>query len=291
MKRSSLLFLLPLLVVSCGGGGDNDVSAWTDLIGRSWSTAAAVSDSYECTGLKVAQDMYITGFRTQAASTSAGGTYRVMLGVDDNPTPTLGDFDCDAGVLSVNLIYASGLETDELRFPAGVAVHVKAGQNLLLNVHLVTPAASSGSTRIQVLTGAPVDAQHEVDMTFAGTTNISIVSDGKPHQTTGGCAAQSDTNIFAMLPLMHGAGTHQAMYLNGVPVLDSDYSPSRQPFHVPASPIAIHQGDQILLTCGYVNNTGGTLIFGESPARETCYNGLYRTPVPASATLYDCVSH
>src|SRR5262249_55085311 len=134
MKRSTLFLALSLLLASCGSGGGGDNDAWSDLIGRSWSASAAVSDLFECTELKVTSDIYITGFRTQATQTSIGGSYRVLLTVMDSPGPTLGDFDCDAGNLGINLIYASALDTSEIKFPQGVAVHVKGGQYLLLNV-------------------------------------------------------------------------------------------------------------------------------------------------------------
>lgn len=289
MKRSTLILALSILLASCGSGGGGDNDPWSDLIGRSWSAPAPVSDVFECTELKVVSDMYITGFRTQATQTSTGGSYRVLLTVMDSPGPTLGDFDCDTGDLGINLLYASALGPSEIQFPQGIAVHVKAGQYLLLNVQLVTSAAMSGSTRVQVLTGPPVDAQHEADMTFVGTTNLMIAPGS--HQFTGGCAVPEDWNVFAFFPLMHGAGTHQTLRLNGNSVLDSDFSPAQQPFYVPASPLAIHQGDQLLQTCSYVNNSGATLFFGDSfKDEELCYNALYRYPKPAAATLFDCVS-
>jgi len=291
MKRSTLILAMSLLLASCGSGGDFD--PWSDLIGRSWSALAGESSDFQCTGIKVTSDIYITGFRTLATQTSGGGSYRVLLWVNDSPTQTLGDFDCNDFDLGADVIYASALGTEEIRFPAGVAAHVKAGQNLILNVQLVTTAALSGSTRIQVLTGPPVDTQHEVDMTLSGTTNIvGIPSDGMPHQVTGGCVAGSDWNIFAFFPLMHGAGTHQELRLNGVTVFDSEFSPAQQHFHVPPSPIAIHQGDQILQTCTYVNNSGQTLPWGgDFTHGELCYNGLYRYPKPANANFFDCTSH
>ena len=46
-------------------------------------------------------------------------------------------------------------------------------------------------------------------------------------------------------------------------------------------------GDEIRVTCDFVNNTGSLVTFGDSSDKEMCFAGLYRYPA-ANAGLFQC---
>jgi CheY-like chemotaxis protein len=92
--RAALVALV--LVVGCKssnpGGGNNpdacagcsvdaegidapDQAGWTPLISRSWTIPAGATDTYRCTRIQVANEMWITGFRAQ----SPLGTHHSVL--------------------------------------------------------------------------------------------------------------------------------------------------------------------------------------------------------------------
>ena len=90
---------------------------------------------------------------------------------------------------------------------------------------------------------------------------------------------------------MNTLGVHQDLRLNGQVVLGADFTASQQPIDPLA--LAVGQGDQVLLTCAYINSTGAPVTWGSSYSSEVCYLGLYRYSL-APTTLgdsFECMSH
>jgi hypothetical protein len=267
---------------------DADIPAgWTMLISRQW-TLAAGQQTYKCTRMQVATDMWINGFR----SLQPIGTHHEVVTIDTNDTP-VGDYDCNAGsgTLAGEMLYAAGVNTDDLVFPTGVAVHLAAGTWINLNLHLfdVSDNTESGMSGVLVKTIDPASVVNEADMTFSGTFNISIPADGQPHQAMGGCAPPVDWHVFALWPHMHQLGTHQTLTVThgGVVTteLDQPYMFTEQR-NYPMAETIFHAGDQILTTCTYVNNTGMLVSFGDSSTAEMCFTGLYK--YPAGGNTFSC---
>jgi len=260
---------------------------WTMLIGRSWSLTPS-QQTYKCTRVQVATDMWINAFR----SLQPIGTHHEVLTIDTNDTHT-GDYDCTAGSGTLNgqMLYAAGINTDDLAFPDGVAVHLAAGTWINLNLHLfdVSDNTESGMSGVLVKTIDQTAVVHEADMTFSGTFNISIPSDGQPHTASGGCTAPVDWHVFALWPHMHQLGTHQTLTVTHAGTttteLDTPYMFSEQR-NYPMAETIYHAGDQILTTCTYVNNTGQTVTFGDSSTAEMCFTGLYK--YPAGSNTFSC---
>src|SRR5262245_16482495 len=110
-----------MLVAACGTGGTNgdvdanpsDIDAGnpdaagppagfdTKLIGRTWSLTPGQHDTYKCVRVQVPQDMYIGGFFAVAPL----GTHHTVLTVSTNGGQ-LGDYDCNAGVLDPQMLFA-----------------------------------------------------------------------------------------------------------------------------------------------------------------------------------------
>ena len=298
------LFVFGLAIGACGGGGsggnpgDDTVDAptalvdgtaadgWTALISRSWTLPAGATNTYKCTRIRIANEMWVAGFR----AASPPGTHHSVLTISTSSTTT-GDYDCSAGSLDNQMLYAAGVGTDDLEFPAGVAMHVAAGTFLNLNLHLFNatddPMADTSGVLVKIV--AQADVVNEADMMFSGTPLINIPSDNQPHTAQGGCTAPTNWHVFTLWPHMHQTATHQKWTLthNGTQtvLLDDNYQFEEQK-NYPIADTLIAQGDTIRTTCTYVNNTGSTMTFGDGSDKEMCFTGMYK--YPAGGSLFQC---
>jgi hypothetical protein len=166
------LVLSSLLALGCGRAGMPVAAAhhsdpWKVIAQRSW-TVGADSDSYKCTVERVASDKYITGFRVVSPAQAQA---RVTLSVVE-AAPKPGDFDCIRGAVGGSeMIYASGMGTDAIEFPAGEGVHVSAGQYLLLVIHLrnASGSAVSSSTKIEARDASANEVTTPIHVLLAGS--------------------------------------------------------------------------------------------------------------------------
>jgi hypothetical protein len=268
-------------------GSDSGIPAdFTMLISRSW-TMASDTEGYKCVRIAVPSDMWITAFR----SMSPVGTHHSVLTVSTSSSQT-GDYDCGAGSLDNQMLYAAGVGTDDNAFPPGVAIHLAAGTFINLNLHLynTTDNAITATSGVLVKTMNAADVVHEADMQFSGTFLINIPSDNQVHTATGSCKVASDFHVFTLWPHMHQTAVHQKFTvtpMSGSPssMLDSDYSFTEQK-NYPMVDTVLHAGDTLTTTCSYQNNTGSTMTFGESSNNEMCFTGIYR--YPAGGNLMAC---
>jgi hypothetical protein len=285
------------------GGAGGDGGGWQTLISRSWSVSAG-EQTYECDRIQVPNDMYINAFSPM----SPIGTHHQVLTIDASDTET-GDYDCNAesGTLSGEMLFASGIGTPAMTFPAGVAVHLTAGEWINLNIHLFDEQdnALNGVTGVQVKTVPAAEVQNVADMTFSGTFTIDVPSDGQPHTASGGCSAPADWTVFSLWPHEHELGTNQEFQVNGSTILNQPFSFTSQTAY-PMNQMQIHQGDQILTTCTYMLAaatcsasqacTVGTcgsdsmchVTFGQSTTEEMCFTGIYK--YPAGSSTFSCVA-
>ena len=270
---------------STGSDGSGSDDGFVELIGRDWTSTAGM-EHYECRRIAVPQDMWISGFH---AITPQGTHHQVMTITQPGGNPTMGDYDCNAGALDNEMLYAAGVGTDDLLFPDGVAMHIAAGTLVNINLHLfnLTDNTLTGHSGVAVKTIDASQVVNPADMEFSGTFTINVPSDGQPHTASGGCTAPADWNVFTLWPHMHQTATHQTFTVNGTTLLDTDYSFSEQK-NYPIANTVLHKGDSIQTTCTYVNNTGTTKTFGESSTDEMCFTGMYK--YPADGNVFGCTS-
>lgn len=260
---------------------------WQHLIGRSWSVPPGSADTYKCIRIPVTEDIWVSGFRAIAPP----GTHHTVITISKNGSQ-VGEYDCSVGSLDLQMLYASGVGTAELNFPEGVAMKIAAGQFINLNLHLFnasdTPLA--GTSGIEVYRRDPAGVVHEADMTFSGTTNIDIPSDGQPHEVSGGCQLSQQWNIFTVWPHMHQHATKQSFEVTQAgtvtKLLDNKPYSFEEQINYPIQTMTLNPGDRIKTTCTYVNNTGVPLRFGDSSNEEMCFTGMYK--YPAGGSLYSC---
>jgi hypothetical protein len=261
---------------------------WTPLIARSWTLPAGATNIYRCTRIKVTNDMWVAGFR----AASPLGTHHSVLTISTTNTQT-GDYDCFAGSLDTQMLYAAGVGTDDLQFPPGIAMHIAAGTYINLNLHLfnASDTALADSSGVLVKVVAPTDVQHEADMMFSGTFTINIPNDGQSHTAAGGCTAPRDWHIFTLWPHMHQTATHQTWTYThaGTPtmLLDDEFRFEEQR-NYPLTDTVIQRGDDINTVCTYVNHTKSVMTWGDGSDKEMCFTGMYK--YPAGGDLFQCTS-
>ncbi len=281
-----------VLVVVAGCSSKGSTSGQTvEIIGRDW-TVPAGTETYKCIGIQVDRDYWINEFQTE----NPLGEHHTVLTVTDQlgglGGTMLGEYDCSVLTLDLQMLFASGVGTDTLAMPKGVALHVTKGQYLNLNLHLFNTTDSDITAHSGILATLvdPVPADHEAEMVFAGTFNVSI----PPGQTVtdgGGCTFQKDATLFTYWPHMHQHATHQKVTLTqggvATAIHDADFD-FREQKNYPLTPmIDIHAGDSLRTDCTYTNNGTTTVTFGDSSTAEMCFTGLYRYPKQAFS-LFDC---
>src|SRR5688572_20337455 len=226
MRRIALASWMSILsvVAACGGGSgddgddgddgnpvdaapaDADNEGWTELIGRTWSIPQGVNDVYRCIRIRVDQDIYVSGFRSQAPL----GSHHALLTWSTSNPGQLGEYDCQVGSVDFRMMYASGVGTDDMLFPDGVGVHIAAGTYLNLNLHLFNagdnPISGDSAILIRTMPAAPPTL---ADMALAGDVQINIPAMSTGHIEQGGCTLNRSYTVVSLWPHMHQLADHQ----------------------------------------------------------------------------------
>jgi len=264
-------------------------SGFQEIIAREWSLPAG-TELYRCTRVTLTEDMYVAAFRAIAPL----GTHHTVLSVNETPTAADGDYDCGPTDLAHNMLFASGVGTDELAFPTGTAMKLHAGNQISLNLHLFNvsdgPLSGRSGTEIAVIPASQV--VNEAEVVFGGTIGISIPPDPANEKTVvGGCTFTAPAKVITVWPHMHQIGRHMKVVHEAsggdVTLHDKDYSFNEQ-VNWPITPVDVAAGERIRIECTYLNDTGSTITFGDSSEDEMCFAGLYRYPA-TGAGLFDCV--
>lgn len=265
---------------------------WTSLIERSWSLGA-YNEFHMCRVMKVPEDMYITGYRLVAPA----GTHHTILSITNDTT--VGNFNCTPAS-EPTMLYAGGINTNDLVFPAGVAIKLAANQYIRLELHLFNASDSSisGTSGVQIKTAQASEVQHEGDMIFLGNIgNWSLAPTSTPTNIYGSCGAPVDWHLFALWPHMHDYATHQKVTVRrggSGPIdtlADQDYDVREQKIYGMPD-MLIRQFDQLEVTCTYVNDTNvtappGYMVYqGDGSTDEMCLTGLLK--YPKGGSMYQC---
>jgi hypothetical protein len=297
--------VLSLLCFGCGsgagGGGDDqpgmdgggtpdspDIPAgFSRLIGRTWSLPGGQADTYKCVRFTVPTDTYITNITAQAPA----GTHHTVLSIAaGNAAGPDGEYDCSVATIGRPMLYASGVGTDPLDFPANVGLKIAAGTQVHLNLHLfnATDQNLSGDSAILIKT-VPTQPPMLAEMIFAG--KIIFTLDPGPQTVVGGCTVNQGYQLFSYWPHMHKLANHAKLeHIRGnvTTVLhDAAYSFEEQVYFKQNPELSVEKDDRIRVTCRYNNTTGGRVGFGDSTNEEMCFIGLYRYP-SQNASITQC---
>jgi hypothetical protein len=268
---------------ACGCGGSDDATApgtsgeWRTLLTGDW-TLPQGDEGYVCVRQTVTEDIYIRSFD----AINPPGTHHTFLTMGPPSGPD-GVTRCQAAEIHGTSVYGSGVGTNRIEFPEGVAMKVEAGSQLLLNLHLFnsTGGELSGTSGAKGLTIDESEVETIGQAITAGTLDLNI----PPQQETSkasSCALPADATLFAVLPHMHQLGIHMKVSvsssIDGERVLHDGPYDFEQQLYYPIDPIRVAQGDQVNLECTWRNTTDRPVAFGDSSLDEMCFVGLYRYP-------------
>lgn len=259
-----------------GSSGDGFVT----LLSTPWSLDPG-SEQYDCYRVTMQQDVWIKSIKPIAPV----GTHHSVLMLVTNPTEPDGLTQCSS-LLTDPAIYASGVGTNELDFPDGIGLHIKAGQQLFLNLHLFNASDSplTGTSGIEYLPADPTTIVHEAGTVLAGRATDATVPVGLNQSLQFTCTTPANVTMFAVAPHMHLYGIHlNATYNPGsdaapTTVLDTDYQFDNQQFRMMPQQLTTTAGGKYVVTCTYDNESGNPIDFGESTTQEMCFAMTYVYP-------------
>ena len=243
------------------GGGD---AAWTTLLSGDWELAAGEEITSAILTMTAERDIVVGAIRPIAPL----GTHHTVLALN--------------GFSPDDYIYASGVDTNELVFPAGVGLRIPAGTDVVLQLHLFnpTPGAITGTSGIEIVELDEGELEQEADIILPGPMDLEIPPLGE-HSQSSTCVVNTPQTLFALFPHMHQLGSHfrTTVTVSGeeVVVHDAPYEFEHQPF-LALEPVALEPGDAIETTCTWNNTTNQTVFWGESSEAEMCFSILYRWP-------------
>jgi hypothetical protein len=247
------------------------------LIAGDW-TMPAGQEGYVCVRQTLEEDLFVAAFE----AINPLGTHHTLLTAGEPDAPD-GVSDCNAGTNHLLSVYGSGVGTNPMIFPDGVAVRLEAGTQLLLNLHLfnttLDPMTGTSGTRMRTL--ADSDVEHEAEGILAGTVALQL----PPHEQTtqiGHCTMTDDFTIFAVSPHMHQLGVHAKVVAETsdsgeIELHEGPYDFDQQLYYM-LDPLPMKQGDRIRVECTYDNTTDRMIGFGDSSLDEMCFSGVYRYP-------------
>jgi len=250
---------------------------WETLLKGEWKLPPSTED-YVCVRQTVEEVLYVRAFE----AINPLGTHHTFLSMGEPSGPD-GVTPCSANENHAQSIFGSGVGTNALELPDGVAIKVEAGTQILLNLHLF----NASTEELRGLSGTKMVRADEADVEqLGGNIAAGVLSlELPPRQMsskTGTCMIRSDTTIFGVLPHMHQLGVHMKVVaessVDGERVLHDDpYDFDEQLFY-PIDPIQMAAGDAVRFECTWLNTTDKVVGFGDSSLDEMCFVGLYRYP-------------
>lgn len=259
---------------------------WQPLIEGAWELPAG-TEGYRCVRKTLERDLFVAGFR----AIEPPGTHHTLLTIGPANQPD-GLSTCNAGTNARTMLYGAGVGTGAYAFPEGVAMHLAAGQQLVLNLHLFNSSSQmlNGTSGNQAYLVEEGDVEHLAENVLAGTTTLNI----PPGDVTqsGNCTMSHDVTVFGLFPHMHQLGVHMTATVHSaqagdIVVHDEPYNFDLQTIY-PLEALELSAGDQVSVECHYENPTDSVVRFGDSSLAEMCFLGLFRYPAAETSSGILC---
>ena len=241
----------------------------------SYTVQPSEEKRYYCftTRLPADQDVFVTAITpTYGKATHHLGVYYTLA---DEPD---GVFDCPQLVKQTWIpLYGGGIESGTLAAPPGAAFHLKAGQQILVQLHLLNATTAVVTDKATIT----FDTTMNSDATPAGMFGMTDTQISLPPQAASdvsmNCQVGEDMSVFAVFGHMHQLGTRiELSRTNGSMLFGESWDFNNQPT-IPQL-FQLSQGDQLTLHCHYQNTSDATVAYGESSNDEMCAFVLYYTP-------------
>jgi hypothetical protein len=250
-----------------------------EIVGGDWEMAGG-SEGYVCVRQTITETVYVRAFEPIAPE----GTHHTVVTVERDPLSPDGISTCAAFTNAPDMIYGSGVGTEPLELPDGVAVEIPAGAQILLNLHLFNVGAEllTGHSGLIVETVEEADVEEVAQVLLAGNESFVIPPSTADHWVEGSCTARAATTIFAVSPHMHQYGDYMEVSatIGGESqlLLEQTYTFDDQRYTMLGAPVQLAEGDTIDVRCRYQNPTSDQVTFGDSSLQEMCYGGIFHYP-------------
>ncbi|HEY6555868.1 MAG TPA: hypothetical protein VI072_01290 [Polyangiaceae bacterium] len=282
MIRIRACLLLPwfaLAALACSGKDEDpqqtpaDLREWTMLVEESWTLAGGSEAKDHCVKVPIEEDIYVSAIRPL----SPKGTHHTFLALSDSAEGTR----CTLAVALGTMLYASGVGSEGIDLPEGVAIKLPAGKVLNLSLHLYNPESAeiSGKSGMEIVRVDPSQVQHEAGTLLAGPVQLAIAPGRST--VTNECVIKKEQTAFNLFPHMHQLGVHfkTTVTQGGVSKVlhDGPYDFEEQA-QLPIEPLQLVPGDTLTTECTFENPTPNVVKFGESSDTEMCFSVLFGFP-------------
>jgi hypothetical protein len=254
------------------------------LVAAEWSLPPG-TERYKCVYQTVRETIFVRAFRPLIPL----GTHHTVLTKGPKQRDD-GIYDCNAGTNYREMVFGSGVGTQEFRLPEGIAVKIEAGEQLLLNLHLFNLsedelAQTSGTEILQL---SEDEVVHEAENLMVANLDLRIPPGSSTH--VGGCAMNGDVTLLSVSPHMHMLGSHMRVVAHSsdageIVLRDAAYDFDEQLIFPLAQPVTMTRGDRIDIACSYNNTTSRDVYWGDSSLEEMCIAGIYRYPARGGGIL------
>jgi hypothetical protein len=307
MKTSiiGVMLVTGLSAAACGGGGgqppgddtpdatpgapDADPEGWQVLAQGTWTIPAPSggSDPYYCIYATIPRDIYIKALRPLIPN---GTHHTVATYLDAGDTHPDGIVPCNVSTNGQNMFFGSGVGSPDFVFPTGIGLHFRAGDRILINLHLfnATDGELTGTSGTLFQEATAAEIQHEAEIILAGPTiNLTVPTGTSTQGGTSPChlsnAVSQPIEVFSLSQHMHRLGTHMRSVVTHSDsttetLQDIDYAFESQTFQLTSPQIHLDPSDILTTYCTYDNTTGQPVGFGESSSDEMCFTDLFYYP-------------
>lgn len=274
--RLHFSLLASVLLLGCSS---DDESAGNQPTDTDWSTLSTAAyelapggEQYLCYAETLTEDMVVDAFRYR----STPEVHHLLVAKPFVPEPE-GLVECGSLFKQSWIpMFGVGTSDNDLTLPEGAGYDLRAGQQVLIQLHLLN------STNETVQGTASVDMHVRTDL--AEPTPIGIYAFGtdriqlpprQPSDVVNDCSTKHDVELFAILPHMHFLGQSLTLEVGSDEAsLSEVYRKDAWDFDqqtIEPIDLSIPKGAYTRTRCAYDNPSDDTILFGESSNEEMCF--------------------
>ena len=222
---------------------------WLRLMEADWAVAPS-AEGYRCMTFTVPEDVLITAFAPQ----SPPGTHHSTFGVSETATGPDEVIGCSVGQTGERGLQGSGAGSTPSQLPPGIAMRLRAGEQISMNLHLFNTSEEPlrGRSGMWIKTIPESELQAESETVLAGPLSL-FVPVGRSTQR-GRCTLRADATLYSLGPHMHQKGVHMrvtaSMNNTEVELYDGDYDFNHKLVHE-IEAIELEAGDVVHVECTY----------------------------------------
>jgi len=249
---------------------------WQRLMEVDWELAPG-SEGYRCMTFTIPREVHVIAFNPR----SPLGTHHSTYGISATPAGPDQVVACGVGNTGERRLQGSGVGSQPNELPEGVAMPLREGAQIMMNLHLFNlgdePLRGRSGMWIKTVPASAVEMEAEV--VLAGPLMLDIPVGRSTHG--GGCTLRSAATLYALAPHMHQKGVHlratAATSGGEILIYDGDYDFEHQLLH-DVDDVELKAGDRVNIECTYENDTDRSLHWGDSSLDEMCFIGMNLYP-------------